>query len=104
MDPSASLVLLADAATATASFVNAAALNNRRIRERIPARRAALAALSTLSAGIAIQSAFTHALFAAHRAGHDTSHFLAADAWIASRALLLAGTLMLAAIIARSAS
>jgi hypothetical protein len=102
VDGAASLAFLVDGATATAALFNTAALNARRGDERVAVRRSALLALSALCAGVVVQAAFSQAMFAAHRAGQDVAPFFATDAWVASKALLLAGTLLMALIIVRS--
>jgi hypothetical protein len=104
VDPGTSLVLAVDAATAAAALFNAAALSRRREREPSAARRNALLALGVLSAGVAVQAVFSQALYASQRAGADTTPFFAADAWVASKALLLAGTLLLTVLITRGAT
>ena len=103
VDPASSLVLCVDAATAAAALFNALALNARRERETIAPRRNAVSALVVLSAGVAVQAAFSQAMFASHRLGHELAPFFAADAWIASKALLLIGTLLLTLLITRRA-
>ena len=93
------LALSADAATAASGGANASWLLAHRLGEG--GRRAAVVVLATLNAGIAVQAAASLALFATHAAGGDDGAFFAPGAWLATRVLLLGGTLAVSALIAR---
>lgn len=101
LDVAAALTFAVDAAAFAAGAWNAAALLARRATERAPARRAAYATLAAVNAGIAVQAAFAQALYATHRLGLDVAPFFEPAPWVASRALLLAGTLAMSALILR---
>jgi hypothetical protein len=102
MDPAAALVFAADGAMFAASAFNAACLEARRRSERRAGRRTAAAVLATLSAGVAVEALFAQALFTTHSAGGPGERLYSPGVWIAARALLLAGTLMLSMLILRS--
>lgn len=91
----AAYAVVADAVTATAAACNAAWLITRARHER-PARRTGAWALAALNAGIAVQACASIALYAGAAP-------MAAMAWALSRALLLAATLAISALIARRA-
>jgi len=101
LDLAAALALSVDAASFAAGAWNALALMARRVGERMPGRRAALATLAAVNAGVAVQAAFAQALYATHRLDLDVAPFFEPGPWFASRALLLAGTLATSALILR---
>jgi hypothetical protein len=70
----------------------------------VASRRLAALTLAVLHAGVAAQAAFSQALYSAHRFGLATEPFFATAPWVASRALLLAGTLLVTALILRRAA
>ena len=102
MDISSTFASVADGLTAASAAYNCAALLARRDAERSPARRNAVAVLALINAGIALQAAFAQALYTAHRIDAATAPFFAPGPWLASRLMLLAGTLLLSALILRS--
>ena len=104
VDPGSGFVFAGDAATAVAGAFNAAWLSAHWLRIEQRGRRLAALTLAVLSAGIAMQAAFAQALFSAHRFGAPIDAFFAPAPWLAARALLLAGTLMLSMLILRRAS
>jgi hypothetical protein len=57
--------------------------------------------MAVLHAGIAVQALFSQALYSAHRLDFATGPLFGAGPWMASRALLLAGTLAVSALILR---
>jgi hypothetical protein len=101
VDFAAALAFAADGATAVASAFNAAVLVARRAGEPAAARRHAITVLAIVSAGVAVQAAFAQALYTWHRFDLDVAPFFAPGPWLASRALLLAGTLLLSTLILR---
>lgn len=101
VDPAAGIAFAADGATAAAGGFNAAWLALYRLSDRRPGRRTAAVTLLLINAGAAVQAVFAQALYSAHRFGTPDATFFAAPAWLASRALLLAGTLLLATLIVR---
>jgi len=102
VDVAAALTFAADGATAAASAFNAAVLLARRPLERTTRRRYALLVLAVVSAGVAMQAVFAQALYTGHRFDLDVAPFFAAGPWLASRVVLLTGTLLLSALILRS--
>lgn len=104
VDLPAASIFGVDAATAVASAFNAGWLFARSARGGEAGRRTAAFTLALLNAGIAAQATFAQALFIAHRFGSSTEPFFAAPAWLASRAALFAGTLLLSLLILRAAS
>lgn len=103
VDPAAALIFAADAATAVAAACNAAWLSLHRLRTAdSQGRRAAAMTLVLLNAGIAVQAAFAQALYSAHRFALSTEPFFTTGPWLASRVVLLAGTLLLSVLILRS--
>ena len=90
---------VADAVTATAAACNALWLLARAPHER-PARRTGAWTLAALNAGIGVQAGASIALAAGADAGAAGA---VPVAWALSRALLLAGTLAISALIARRA-
>jgi hypothetical protein len=100
VDVAAALTFAADGVTAVASAFNAVVLLARRPGERTR-RRHALLVLAIVSGGVAVQAVFAQALYTAHRFDVDVAPFFAAGPWLASRAVLLAGTLLLSALILR---
>ena len=103
VDVGAAVSFAVDGATAVASAFNAAVLLARRGGERTRGRRQAVVALAVVSAGVAAQAAFAQALYSAHRFDLDVAPFFATGPWVASRIVLLAGTLLLSALILRRA-
>jgi hypothetical protein len=103
VDPAAGLAFAADGATVAAGAFNAAWLFRYRPFAGPPRSFAALT-LAVLNAGIALQAAFGQALYAGHRWGFETEPFFDTGPWLASRALVLAGTLALSLLILRKAA
>ena len=101
MYTSAALAFAVDGATTVAAAFNAAWLLQHWLLGVNRARRLAAITLATVNAGIAIQAAFAEALFTTHRLGGPTEPFFASPAWLASRVVLLAGTLLLSLLIFR---
>lgn len=101
MDAGAVAVLVTDGATAAAAAFNTTWSQARLRADIAAARRTALVTLALLNAGIALQALYSLALFLAHRLHWPADGLYAPGAWIASRALLLAGTLALSALILR---
>ncbi|MEX2245740.1 MAG: hypothetical protein WEC75_03545 [Dehalococcoidia bacterium] len=102
VDTGAAFAFAADGATAVAAAFNAVWLAARPARrERTPGRRFAAAVLATTNAGIAMQAVFAQALFSARRFDLATDPFFTPGPWLASRLLLLAGTLLLSLLIVR---
>jgi len=101
VDLAAAVTFAVDGATAAASAFNAAVLLARRPREHTARRRHALVVLAVVSAGVAMQAVFSQALYTAFRFDVDVAPFFAAGPWLASRVVLLAGTLLLSALILR---
>jgi hypothetical protein len=102
VDLPAALAFTMDVQTALAGAFNAAWLAARRGREARPARRMAADVLCLLNAGIAVQAACAQALFLAYAAGVAGPLFHP-GAWLAARAPLFAGTLLLSLLILRRA-
>ena len=103
MDTAAALFFAADAATAVSGAFNALWLLVF-AGETSPARRSAAAALAVLNAGAAVQATFAQAMFSARRLGFSIDPFFEPGAWLASRLLLLAGTLLISMLILRRVS
>lgn len=103
LDVAAALAFAVDGATAVASAFNAAVLWARHGRESQRSRRHAIAVLAIISIGVAMQAAFAQALYTAHRFDMSTAPFFDATPWLASRVVLLAGTLLLSLLILRGA-
>jgi hypothetical protein len=103
MDPAAALAFGVDGATAAAAGWNAAwfAAHGRALAPG--GRRTAALTMAVLHAGIAVQALFSQALYSAHRLDLATAPLFGAGPWVASRALLLAGTLAVSALILRRA-
>ena len=99
VDAAAGLAFAADGATVAAGAFNAAWLLGYRPRDG--RRSFAALTLAAVNAGIAVQAAFGQALYSGHRWGFDLDPFFAAGPWLASRALVLAGTLLLTTLILR---
>lgn len=95
------IAIAANLTTTLAAAFNAAALLGRRTAALTPARRAAIAAIVCVNAGIAIEAMASQAMFAAWRAGAGIDVYFAPGAWTAARAPLLAGTLAMSALILR---
>jgi hypothetical protein len=104
VDVAAALTFAVDGMTAAASAFNGAMLLVLRAREPSERRRHAMAVLAIVSAGVAVQAAFAQALYTAHRFDLDVAPFFCAGPWLASRVVLLAGTLLLSSLILRRAS
>jgi hypothetical protein len=100
MDPSVSLAFAADGMTAASGAFNAAWLFSFASAAG-PARRVAAVSLAILNAGAATQAVFAQWLFTARRLGWSTEPFFEPGAWLASRLLLLAGTLLISMLILR---
>jgi hypothetical protein len=103
MDTSAALAFAIDGATAVAGSFNTAWLAQHWLRGAQRGRRLAAITLAMLNAGIAAQAAFAQALYTSHRFGGPVDPFFSPAPWLASRALLLAGTLLLSTLILRKA-
>ena len=101
MDTSAALIFAADGVTAVAAAFNAAWLLQHWVHGAQRGRRLAAVTLATVNAGIAIQASFAQALFTAHRLGGPTEPFFVSAPWLASRIVLLAGTILLSTLILR---
>lgn len=101
MDTSAALAFAVDGATAAAGAFNTAWLLQHWLRGAQRGRRLAAVTLATLNAGVAAQAAFALAFYTSHRLGGPVDPFFAPAPWLASRAILLAGTLLLSALILR---
>jgi hypothetical protein len=101
VDVGAAVSFAVDGATAVASAFNAAVLLARRGAEPTRGRRQAVLALAVVSVGVAAQAAFAQALYSAHRFHLDVAPFFATGPWVASRIVLLAGTLLLSMLILR---
>lgn len=110
MDLAAALVFAADAATAASGAFNAvwlyrfAAGTEPLTDARSDARRSAASALAILNAGAAAQATFGQAMYSSRQLGHAIDPFFEPGVWLASRLLLLAGTLLITAIILRRPS
>jgi hypothetical protein len=102
MDPAASVIFAADGVTAASGAFNAAWLMS--FDAGAPSRRGAAAALAVINAGAAAQAVFAQAMFTAHRLGLSIDPFFEPGPWLASRLLLLAGTLLVSMLILRRAS
>lgn len=100
-DWGAAFVFAADGMTAGAGAFNAAWLLAHWLGQAARGRRLAACSLGVLNAGIAVQAVFSQALFTAHRFHLDVDELFAPAPWVASRVLLLAGTLLLSALIVR---
>ena len=103
MDASAALAFAVDGATAAAGAFNTAWLLQHWLRGAQHGRRLAAVTLAMLNAGVAAQAAYAQALYTSHRLGGPIDPFFAPAPWLASRAILLAGTLLLSALILRRA-
>jgi len=101
MDLSAALVFVADGTTAAAAAFNAAWLCAHWLGSAAPVRRLATATLALVNAGVAVQATFAQALFTAHRLGWPLAPWFEPAPWLAARAPLLAGTLLLSLLILR---
>ena len=99
MDLTASIIFAADGMTAASGAFNAAWLIS--YYNAAPSRRVAAAALALLNAGAATQAAFAQSMFTAHRLGFSIDPFFQPGAWLSSRVLLLAGTLLISMLILR---
>jgi hypothetical protein len=101
LDHHAALITAVDGLTAAAAAFNAAWLCAYPLRHERNGRRLAAFALAVVCAGIAVQAAFAQALFTAHRLDPGHTRLFETAPWLASRLLLLAGTLLLSALILR---
>jgi hypothetical protein len=101
MDPAAALTFGVDGATAAAAAWNAAWFGAYAREHVTGGRRSAAATLAVMNAGVAVQAIFAQALYSAHRLDLATGPFFETAPWLASRALLLAGTLLLSVLILR---
>lgn len=104
VDAPAGLAFAADGFTVAAGGFNAAWLAAHWLGQEHRGRRLAALTLALMNAGIAVQAAFSQALFSAQRFGADTGPFFATAPWVASRLLLLCGVLLLSVLILRRAS
>jgi hypothetical protein len=104
VDLAAALTFAVDGMTAAASAFNGLALLALRAREHSLRRRYAMAVLAMVSAGVAVQAVFAQALYTAHRFEFDVAPFFGTGPWLASRVVLLAGTMLLSSLILRRAS
>jgi hypothetical protein len=102
LDFAAGLVFAADAATAAAAGFNCLWMFVYWLGGA--GRRLPAATLAIVNAGIAVQAGFAQALFAAHRFDLSTGPLFSPAAWLASRVVLLAGTLLISMLILRTAS
>ncbi len=98
--PGSAFIFAADGVAAAAGAWNAAWLLNFAAGSP-PGRRTAAASLAVLNAGIAVHAGFAQALYSARRFGFDTAPFFEPGPWLASRLLLLAGTLLISMLILR---
>ncbi len=101
MDAAPALIFFADGATAAAAGFNTAWLAAHWLHRPAPVRRLAAVTLALVNAGIAVQATFAQAMFSAHRFGLPVEPFFAPGSWLAARLPLLAGTLLLSALILR---
>ena len=101
MDAAAGIVFAADATTVVAGAFNAAWLSSHWLGMTARGRRLAALSLATVNAGIAAQAAYAQALFSAHRFGWTAEPLFHTGPWLAARLPLLAGTLLLSALIIR---
>jgi hypothetical protein len=96
------LVLVQDILTIACGGFNAAYFATRWAgRDARPSHRVAAAALTLLNAAIALQSVFFLALYWTYRWQGALDRFFWPPAWLAARALLLAGTAFISALIFR---
>ena len=103
MDTAAALAFAVDGATAVAAAFNAAWLLQHWVRGAERGRRLAAITLALFNAGVGLQAAFAQALYTSHRFNGPIEPFFAPAPWLASRAALLAGTLLLSLLILRRA-
>ena len=99
----AALAFAADGLTVAAGGFNAAWLLTHWLGMEQRGRRLAAITLAAVNAGIAVQAVFAQALYSAHRFGLGVDPFFETAPWLASRLLLLAGTLLLSLLILRRA-
>jgi hypothetical protein len=103
MDPAAASAFAVDGATVVAGAFNTAWLLQHWLRGVDRRRRLAAVTLATLNAGVAVEAAFAQALYTTHRFGAPVDPFFATAPWVASRAAVLAGTIILSMLIVRRA-
>jgi hypothetical protein len=103
MDLTSFCITLADGLTAASGACNAAWLMALAARAAPPRRTAAIS-LAMLNAGAATQAVFAQSLFSARRLGASIDLFFEPGVWLASRLLLLAGTLLISALLLRQAA
>ncbi len=103
MDPAAAFLFAADGATAVSGAFNSVWLLAF-TGQAAPARRNAAVALAVLNAGAALQAAFAQVMFTTRRLGFSIDPFFEPTAWLASRLLLFAGTLLISILILRRSS
>ena len=101
MDAAPGLIFFVDGATTVAGAFNAAWLSAHWLGGAARVRRLAAVTLALVNGGIAVQAAFAQAMFSAHRLGAPVEPFFAPAPWLAARLPLLAGTLLLSALILR---
>lgn len=104
MAPAPGLIFAADGATVVAGAFNAAWLVDHWLGLRHRGRRLAALTLALLNAGVAVQAAFAQSMFVAHVFGAGVEPYFEPALWLASRAALLAGTLLLSLLILRRAA
>lgn len=104
VDAPAGLAFAADGFTTAAAGFNAAWLAAHWLGQEQRGRRFAALTLAMLNAGIAVQAAFSQALFSAHGLGADTAPFFEPGPWIGARLLVLGGVLLLSLLILRRAA
>jgi hypothetical protein len=100
MEPGAGIIFAADGAAAVSGGFNAAWLF-RIGAASPPGRRTAAVALAVLNAGVAVQATAAQALFTTRRLGLDDALFFEPGPWLASRLLLLTGTVLISMLILR---
>jgi hypothetical protein len=101
VDAAPAFIFFADGATAAAGAFNTAWLAAHWLSGPRRPRRLAAVTLALVNAGVAVQAAFSQALFSAHRFGIPLEPMFAPAPWLAARLPLLAGTLLLSALIVR---
>lgn len=98
------LIVAADGATVVAGAFNAAWLFGHWLGLRQRRRRLAALTLALVNAGVAVQAAFAHSMFVAHASGTGVAPYFEPAPWLASRVVVLAGTLLLCLLILRTAA
>jgi len=103
VDTGAALAFAADGATAAAGSFNAAWLAAHWLGLRARGRRLAALSLAVLNAGVAVQALYAQAMYTADRFGLGTAVFFETGPWVASRAAVFAGVLLVSILILRRA-